>query len=82
MEFTSLLNEIKTEAENDAQTFVAENDCAFDPNSGSGEYEAVSVREYLHRRGIDYSDLADEQYSALLETYAETIAAESARLLQ
>lgn len=81
MNFETLKNEIKAEAEKDAQIFVDENGAAFDRNSGSGEYEAVSVREYLSHRGIDYKDLPEEQYDELLGIYAETISTESEQIL-
>jgi hypothetical protein len=72
---------VKDGAINDAEIFVRENDCAFDQNSGSGEYEAISVREYLAQNGIDRHELSSDDYDGLLNLYAETIAAESEAIL-
>ncbi|UOF76951.1 sep15/selm redox domain [Bacteriophage sp.] len=79
MNFNTLKSEIKGEAIKDAAIFVDENGEAFDRNS-SGEYETVSVREYLKQRGIKWNELPDGQYDELVELYAETIADESESL--
>ena len=81
MDFETLKNGIKAEAETDAQIFVDENGFAFDASAGSGEYEVISVHDYLERQGISYKDLPEDQYHELLEIYSKTITAESEQLL-
>jgi len=80
MNFSTLKSEIKGEAIKDAAIFVDENGESFDRN-GSGEYEVISVREYLKQRGINYNELPEDQYNELIELYTETIATESESLV-
>lgn len=56
-------------AEQDADTFYAENKSVFDLKA-SGEWEVISVREILRQNEIDYRDLPEDFYNNLLETYA------------